>query len=137
MIKIIFTKVRNKLIQTTIRKDFKNKKFKKNFVGLINIYQNRNYKFLLFTFFIWYNNFKNCSKNLSYQVNIFLKLIIKTSFYSYSNELEKNLRLYDFHGRIFINKILFSIAFLKFPFEKILSIKENLEFIFLKKKPKF
>jgi len=137
MIKIIFTKVRNKLIQTTIRKDFKNKKFKKNFVGLINIYQNRNYKFLLFTFFIWYNNFKNCSKNLSYQVNIFLKLIIKTSFYSYSNELEKNLRLYDFHGRIFINKILFSIAFLKFPFEKIPSIKENLEFIFLKKKPKF
>jgi hypothetical protein len=124
-------------MKITKTKDFKNKRFKKSFMGLINFYQNRNYKFLLFTFFIWYNNFKNCSKNLSYQVNIFLKLIIKTPFYSYSNELEKNLRLHDFHGRIFINKILFSIAFLKFPFEKIPSIKENLEFIFLKKKPKF
>lgn len=137
MIKIIFTQGKRKQVQTTKTKKARIKGIKKDFKGSVNFYQTRNYKFFLFTFFIWYNNFKNCSKNLSFQINIFLRLITVSSLSSTSKDLKKNLKLHDFYGRLINYKILFSVAFLKFPFEKYPSIKKNLEFIFLKKKSKF
>lgn len=134
MIKIIFIDFAKKQNQQIKSKKLAKKKYIRD---IMNFNQIRKYKFGLFTFFIWYNNFKDCSENISFQIDRILKKSTKKLFGEETDGMIKNLRLRDFSGRIFSYKILFSLTFLRFPLEKVFSVRKLLEFIFIKKKPKF
>ena len=71
----------------------------------MNFNQIKNYKLGLFTFFIWYNNFKDCSENISFQIDRVLKKSTRKDSLLWSDTiLEKANNDNFYHPKINIYK---------------------------------
>ena len=91
-----------------------------------------------FLFFLFFFNFKRCVDFKFSRLKIFSKLFATKRFNLKSFNCNNNLIFNQtFSKRTWINKTLFSLNFLIFPLEKKVPHNIFLNFVFIKKKPKF
>jgi hypothetical protein len=135
---VSITYVNKKYNKKMLQKKILIKRISRNFLnGLSEFSQLEKYFFVVFIHFAWYHNFKRCSENLFYCVNKNFIDFTNQSFFPTSLIKQKIYKSRIFSDRILIQKVLFSINFMKFQSEKALTKSEFFEYIFVKKKPKF